>query len=185
MDCTETFADLQRFLDAKVRQVKFVDRTFNCDRKRALAIWKFLHENDNGVTNFHFEITAELLDDETLAFLRCIRPEQFQFEIGVQSTNPETLTAIRRVNDWPRLCETVNTVKSFCNRTRVEEVGMQLDSLLQAGLVAGELCDFVCQWEDFTDFLSGKSLVYMDAFAGTAYPEGCLPKTLLPMAAMT
>ena len=68
-------------------------------------------------------------------------------------------------------------------RSRVEEVGMQLDSLLQAGFVAGELCDFVCQWEDFSDYLSDKTFVYMDSFAGSAYPEGCQPKALLPMAA--
>jgi len=111
----KVFSELRLFIDAKVRQVKFVDRTFNCDRKRALSIWKFLSENDNGVTNFHFEITAELLDEEALAFLSTVRPELFQFEIGVQSTNPETLLAIRRQNDWEKLCKTVNTVKSFRN----------------------------------------------------------------------
>lgn len=111
----KVFADLTLFLNAKVRQVKFVDRTFNCDAKRALAIWKFLREQDNGITNFHFEITAELLNQETLDFLGTVRKEQFQFEIGVQSTNPSTLKAIRRENDWPRLCAIVKRIKSFHN----------------------------------------------------------------------
>ena len=66
-------------------------------------------------------------------------------------------------------------------RTRTDEMGMQLDSLLQAGLVVGELCDFVCQWEDFTERLSGRTVLYLDTFGGSAYPEDCLPKLLLPM----
>ncbi|MCI9406082.1 MAG: B12-binding domain-containing radical SAM protein [Oscillospiraceae bacterium] len=111
----KVFADLKLFLKAKVRQVKFVDRTFNCDSSRALAIWRFLRDHDNGVTNFHFEITAELLDRQTLDFLRTIRPEQFQFEIGVQSTNPKTLAAIRRQNDWDRLSAIVKEIHSFSN----------------------------------------------------------------------
>ncbi len=68
-------------------------------------------------------------------------------------------------------------------RTRTEEVGMQLDSLLQGGIVAGELCDFVCQWEDFCSNLSGRAAVYMDAFGGSSYPEENRPKHLLPMTA--
>lgn len=91
------FSDLKFFLDKKVRQVKFVDRTFNFNKKYALAIWKFLHENDNGYTNFHFEIAAELLDDEIIDFLKCVRKGFFQFEIGVQSTNPKTLEHIKRI----------------------------------------------------------------------------------------
>lgn len=111
----KVFADLEIFLRAKARQVKFVDRTFNYDAQRALAIWRFLHDHDNGITNFHFEITAELLNRETLDFLRTVRPGQFQFEIGVQSTNPQTLGAIRRQNNWPLLCATVREIKSFHN----------------------------------------------------------------------
>ena len=68
-------------------------------------------------------------------------------------------------------------------RNRSDEVGMQLDSMLQAGLVAGELCDYVCQWEDFCGTLTSKTVVYFDAFGGSAYPEGCPPKALLPMTA--
>ena len=68
-------------------------------------------------------------------------------------------------------------------KTRVEDIGLQLDSMLQAGLLAGELCDYVCQWEDFCRQLSQKTVVYMDTFAGSAYPEECPPKTLLPILA--
>jgi len=68
-------------------------------------------------------------------------------------------------------------------RTRTEEMGLQLDSLLQSGTVAGELCDYVCQWEDICDALTGRCVVYLDAFAGSAYPQTCPPKHLLPMAA--
>lgn len=89
--------ELDFFLSQQVRQVKFVDRTFNCSKEYAMAIWKHLSERDNGVTNFHFELAAELLDDEMIAFLNQVRPGLFQFEIGVQSTNPETLHAVRRV----------------------------------------------------------------------------------------
>ena len=96
---------------------------------------------------------------------------------------PENATALDYIpqNATVVICEQAGIKRTA--RSRVDEIGMQLDSLLQAGLLAGELCDFVCQWEDFTDFLSNKIFVYMDSFAGAAYPEGCLPKNLLPMAA--
>ena len=68
-------------------------------------------------------------------------------------------------------------------RTRCDEMGMQLDSLLQGGLVAGELCDYVCQWEDFCQHLIGRTCVYMDAFGGSSYPSECAPKHLLPVIA--
>ncbi len=99
----QVFRDIDRFLNAKVRQVKLVDRTFNCSKAHATAIWKYLSEHDNGITNFHFELAAELLDEETLDFLSTIRPGLFQFEIGVQSANPETLQAIRRPADMEHL----------------------------------------------------------------------------------
>lgn len=89
--------DLLHFLKAKVRQVKFVDRTFNCKKEYAMAIWKFLSENDNGITNFHFEMAAELIDEDMIMFLHTVRKGLFQFEIGVQSTNKDTLKAIKRV----------------------------------------------------------------------------------------
>ena len=93
------FERLQKFLDAKVRQVKFVDRTFNCSKAYSMAIWKYLSEHDNGITNFHFELTAHLIDDEMIEFLKTVRRGLFQFEIGVQSTNPDTIREIRRTTD--------------------------------------------------------------------------------------
>jgi radical SAM superfamily enzyme YgiQ (UPF0313 family) len=102
--------ELQIFLDAKVPQVKFIDRTFNCDKQRALAIWSYLRDHDNGVTNFHFEIEAELLDGETVSFLSSLRPELFQLEIGVQSTNPATLAEVRRRGDFDRLSRLVKQI---------------------------------------------------------------------------
>lgn len=88
--------ELQFFLDQKVPQVKFVDRTFNCRKSHAMEIWTYLTEHDNGITNFHFEIAADLLDEEELELFRCMRPGLIQLEIGVQSTNPRTIKAIRR-----------------------------------------------------------------------------------------
>ena len=79
------------------------------------------------------------------------------------------------------LCDQGNLHRAA--RTQVEQMGLQLDSLLQGGLVAGELCDYVSQWEDVTAALRGRTVVYLDTFAGTAYPEECPPKALLPMAA--
>lgn len=93
---SQVFAHLDFFLKHRVRQVKFVDRTFNCDREYALAIWKYLDAHDNGVTNFHFEIAAELLTQEQITFLQGVRKGIFQFEIGVQSTYEPTLRAIHR-----------------------------------------------------------------------------------------
>lgn len=92
--------ELQFFLDHKVTQVKFVDRTFNAKISHTLAIWRYLHEHDNGVTNFHFEITADLLDEATIEFLAEVRPGLFQFEVGVQSTNEETIIAVERATNF-------------------------------------------------------------------------------------
>ncbi|MBR5468609.1 MAG: cobalamin-dependent protein, partial [Firmicutes bacterium] len=76
-------SDLQHFIDNRVKQVKFVDRTFNCNKKHAMNIWKYLMDHDNGVTNFHMEIEAHVLDDETIEFLKTAREGLFQFEIGI------------------------------------------------------------------------------------------------------
>ena len=91
--------ELCYFLDARVPQVKFVDRTFNCKKSHAMAIWKFIQEHDNGVTNFHFEIAADLLGEEEMELLAKMRPGLVQLEIGVQTTNTQTLEAIRRKTD--------------------------------------------------------------------------------------
>lgn len=107
--------DLQKFLDKNVPQVKFIDRTFNCKKSHAMAIWKYLHEHDNGMTNFHFEITADLIDQETIDFLKTVRKGLFQFEIGVQSTNPQTIRAINRNVDFAALSEIVQQIKDGGN----------------------------------------------------------------------
>ncbi len=102
--------ELQYFLDRKVKQVKFIDRTFNCDQRHAVEIWRYLLQNDNGVTNFHFEIAAELLTQEELEILSQMRPGLVQLEIGVQTTNRETLRAIHRPENLDRLKMTVMSV---------------------------------------------------------------------------
>lgn len=107
--------ELGRFLAAGVRQVKFCDRTFNCDREHCMAIWRYLMERDNGFTNFHFEITAELLGEEELGLLGRARPGLFQFEIGVQSVNPDTLRAIRRGADLSHLREVMSRLRENGN----------------------------------------------------------------------
>ena len=88
--------ELQFFIDHEVSQVKFVDRTFNCRHDHALAIWSYLKEHDKGKTNFHFEISADLLNEEELELIASMRPGLIQLEIGIQSTNPETIQEIRR-----------------------------------------------------------------------------------------
>ena len=107
--------ELQFFLDHKVPQVKFVDRTFNCKHEHAMAIWKYILEHDNGVTNFHFEVSADLLRDEEMDLMAKMRPGLIQLEIGVQSTNPETIRAIHRHMDLDKLKRCVDRVHSFRN----------------------------------------------------------------------
>lgn len=107
--------ELQFFLDHKVPQVKFVDRTFNCKHDHAMAIWKYIADHDNGVTNFHFEIAADLLREDELELMRTMRPGLIQLEIGVQSTNLRTLEAIHRKTDFSKLCRTVERIHSFGN----------------------------------------------------------------------
>lgn len=107
--------ELQFFLDHRVPQVKFVDRTFNCKHEHAMTIWKYILEHDNGVTNFHFEISADLLREEEMELMSQMRPGLIQLEIGVQSTNPETIRAIHRHMDLKKLEHCVNRVHSFRN----------------------------------------------------------------------
>lgn len=107
--------ELSFFLAAGVPQVKFVDRTFNCNRSHAMAVWRFIQDHDNGVTNFHFEIAADLLDKEALGLLGKMRPGLVQLEIGVQSTNQDTLKAIRRKTDIEEIRRIVRAVNSGRN----------------------------------------------------------------------
>ena len=107
--------ELQFFIDNKVPQVKFVDRTFNCKHDHAMAIWRYITEHDNGITNFHFEISADLLREEELALMKTMRPGLIQLEIGVQSTNPQTIKAIRRTMDFEKLKGIVEQIHGFGN----------------------------------------------------------------------
>ena len=134
--------ELQFFLDRKVPQVKFVDRTFNCKHDHAMEIWKYILEHDNGVTNFHFEISADLLREEELELMSRMRPGLIQLEIGVQSTNPDTIRAIHRNMDLKKLEASVARVKSFGN------IHQHLD------LIAGLPC------EDYESFRRSFEQVY-------------------------
>ncbi len=129
--------DLQFFIDNEVSQVKFVDRTFNCQKEHAVAIWKYINEHDKGTTNFHFEIAADILDDEEIRILNSMRPGLVQLEIGVQSTNSDTIKAIHRHMDLKILADNVKKIHSAHN------IHMHLD------LIAG------LPYEDFESF--GKS----------------------------
>ena len=109
------FNELQFFLDHKVPQVKFVDRTFNCKHDHAMAIWKYIHEHDNEITNFHFEVAADLLNDEEIRLIRQMRPGLIQLEIGVQSTNTDTIREIRRTMRLEEVREHVARIKEKGN----------------------------------------------------------------------
>lgn len=136
----KVYTALQKFLDHKVRQVKFIDRTFNCKKSHAMGIWHYLAEHDNGVTNFHFEITADLLDQETIAFLHTVREGLFQFEIGVQSTNPKTIEAINRNVNFDKLSGIVRQIKAGGN------IHQHLD--LIAGLPHEDYASFARSFND-------------------------------------
>lgn len=107
--------ELQFFIDQKVPQVKFVDRTFNCRHDHAMAIWRYIMEHDNGITNFHFEISADLLNEEELELMSHMRPGLIQLEIGVQSTNPDTIREIRRTMRFDKLSDIVKRINSYGN----------------------------------------------------------------------
>ena len=107
--------ELDFFLSRKVPQVKFVDRTFNCRREHTLGIWRHILEHDNGITNFHFEVSADLFDEEELEVISAMRPGLIQLEIGVQSTNPDTIAEIRRKMDLNRLKSAVDRVHGYRN----------------------------------------------------------------------
>jgi radical SAM superfamily enzyme YgiQ (UPF0313 family) len=135
-------SDMSFFLKNKVNQVKFVDRTFNANKKHAIPILKFLIENDNGITNFHFEITATLLDEDYFKILKNARPGLFQFEIGIQTTYQPTMYAIHRPIEFDKL-------KQICQRL-IEMGGIHIHVDLIAGL----------PFETFTRFLKSFDDVY-------------------------
>ncbi len=132
--------ELKYFLDQKVPQVKFVDRTFNCKHEHAMAIWTYIAENDNGVTNFHFEISADLLNEEELNLLETMRPGLVQLEIGVQSTNDKTIREIRRTMDFERLSRIVKRIEGMKN------IHQHLD--LIAGLPFEDIKSFAASFDD-------------------------------------
>lgn len=132
--------ELDTFLEAKVPQVKFVDRTFNCNRQRAIDIWSYLVEHDNGITNFHFEISSDLLGEEELELFAKMRPGLIQLEIGVQSTNGETVDAIHRHMDLDKLFHYVDSVHELGN------IHQHLD--LIAGLPYENYERFGCSFDD-------------------------------------
>ena len=134
--------ELEWFLQAKVPQVKFVDRTFNCKKSHAMAIWQYIRDHDNGITNFHFEIAADLLDKDELDLLSTMRPGLVQLEIGVQSTNEKTLETIRRKTDIGEICQITAAINSWHN------IHQHLD------LIAG------LPWEDIESFKKSFNDVY-------------------------
>ena len=107
--------ELQFFIDHKVPQVKFVDRTFNCKHDHAMAIWSYIMEHDNGVTNFHFEVSADLLNEAELELMSYMRPGLIQLEIGVQSTNEQTIHEIRRTMKFEEVARIVKRINSYGN----------------------------------------------------------------------
>lgn len=137
---SRVFGELSAFLEKRVKQVKFVDRTFNSDKSFSRKIWKYLIENDNGITNFHFEIVAELLDSEDFELLKCARKSLFQFEIGVQTTNEKTLKEIERFSDFQRLSDNV------CTLSKSGNIRLHLD--LIAGLPYEGLTSFRKSFND-------------------------------------
>ena len=134
--------ELQFFLDHRVPQVKFVDRTFNCRHEHAMEIWKYILEHDNGITNFHFEVSADLFREDELELIGRMRPGLIQLEIGVQSANPETLEAVHRKTDLEKLRRNVEKIRSF------HSVHQHLD------LIAGLPC------EDYESFRRSFDFVY-------------------------
>ena len=111
----KVITDIKKIVDAGAKQIKFVDRTFNFDKKRTIEIIKYLCSIDNGSINFHFEITAHILQDDLLDILKNVRQGLFQFEIGVQSTNKQTIKSVNRIDNFDKIREKVIKIKSFGN----------------------------------------------------------------------
>lgn len=134
--------ELKIFIDNNIPQVKFVDRTFNCNKAHAMEIWRFIKDNDNGITNFHFEISADLIGEDELELFKSMRLGLIQLEIGVQSTNSETIKEIDRVMNLDKLRYVVNKINSFGN------IHQHLD------LIAG------LPYEDYDSFIKSFNDVY-------------------------
>ena len=139
-DIDKVFEELQFFLDNKVKQVKFIDRTFNSSSKHAMAVWQYILDNDNGITNFHFEVEADILSTDELNLLAKMRPGLVQLEAGVQSTNKRSLEAINRHADIDKIAKNVKIIKDFGN------IHIHLD--LIAGLPFEDLESFKKSFDD-------------------------------------
>ncbi len=139
-DLSLVLSELQFFLDQKTTQVKFVDRTFNCKHEHAMAIWKYIAGHDNGITNFHFEVAADLLNDEEIALIQTMRPGLIQLEIGVQSTNPHTIREIRRTMKLEEVKDHVSRIREVGN------IHQHLD--LIGGLPYEDLASFRKSFDD-------------------------------------
>lgn len=192
--------ELQMFLDHQIPQVKFVDRTFNCKKEHAMTIWQYLAEHDNGVTNFHFEIAADLITEDELELLRTLRPGLVQLEIGVQSTNPDTIREIHRHMDFDKVSSVVRRIRegrnihqhldliaglpyedyesfrrSFQDVYRLKPQQLQLGFLkvLSGSYMAEHTGDYQCQYQDQEPYevLSTCWLPYRDVLRLKAVEE--------------
>lgn len=132
--------ELQFFIDHKVPQVKFVDRTFNCKHDHAMTVWRYIKEHDNGITNFHFEVAADVLKDDEIELISDMRPGLIQLEIGVQSTNIDTITEIHRKMDFKKVADIVTRINAGHN------IHQHLD--LIAGLPYEDLESFKQSFQD-------------------------------------
>ena len=153
--------ELQYFIDWEVSQVKFIDRTFNCNHERTLTIWSYLRDHDKGITNFHFEIGADLLNESELALLETLRPGLIQLEIGIQSTNPDTLKAIRRTMHLPKLYDNINRLR------RAQNINLHVD--LIAGLPYEGFARFAQSFDDVYALHADQlQLGFLKVLSGTA-----------------
>ncbi len=174
--------ELSFFLDNNVRQVKFIDRTFNCNRKHALAIWRYIAEHDNGITNFHFEVSLDLIEEEELDLFSRMRPGLIQLEIGLQSTNPDTLKEIRRVTNIEKIRG------NMCRIASLNNIHTHLD--LIAGLPYEDFASFKKSFNDaydmkpnqlqlgFLKVLKGSYMEEMAPYYGLRYQD-CQPYEVL------
>lgn len=170
--------ELQFFLDHNVPQVKFVDRTFNCNHAHGMAIWSYIMEHDNGITNFHFEIAGDLLNEEEIALLNKMRPGLVQLEMGVQSLNKETLKAIRRTMDYEKVSRNVKAIQ------RGKNVHQHLD--LIAGLPYEDYESFGKSFDGVYQLAPGQlQLGFLKVLKGSAMEKeatayGCASKSCEP-----
>ena len=158
--------ELQFFIEHQIPQVKFVDRTFNCNHVHAMEIWRYIAEHDNGITNFHFEVAADLLNEEELALIESMRPGLIQLEIGVQSTNTDTIREIRRTMKFEQVKENVIRIKNYGN------IHQHLD--LIAGLPYEDIRSFAKSFDDVYALRPDQlQLGFLKVLKGSYMKENC------------